>query len=74
LDSQRQKLNEQTLLSGQLLNSLNGQISSFMESIKQIIFHVKDSNKMYIVNQPLFFMHVTTSYDSKDDNNIHKDE
>ncbi|MBA2268828.1 MAG: hypothetical protein H0W19_10935 [Nitrosopumilus sp.] len=74
LNSQRQNLNEQTLLSGQLLNSLNGRLSYFIESLKQIMFSVKELNKMFIVYQPLFFIHVTTSGDSKDDNNIHKDE
>ncbi len=73
LNSQRQKLNEQTLLSGQLLNSLNGQLSYFVESIKQIMFSVKELNKIFIVYQPLFFMHVTTNSDSKDDDNIHKE-
>ena len=74
LNSQRQKLNEQTLLSSQILNSLNDRLSYFVESLKQIIVSAKDQNKMSIVYQPLFFIHVTTSYDSKDDDNIHKDE
>ncbi len=73
LNSQRQKLNEQTLLSGQLLNSLNGQLSYFVESIKQIMFSINELNKIFIVYQPLFFMHVTTNSDSKDDDNIHKE-
>jgi hypothetical protein len=60
LYSQRQKLNEQTLLSGQLLNSLNSRLSSFMEFIKQI---------MFIVYQPLFFINVTAGNDPKDENN-----
>ena len=67
LNSQRQKLNEQTLLSGQILNSLNDRLSYFVESLKQIIVSAKDQNKMSIVYQPLFFIHVTTSSNSKDD-------
>ena len=73
LNSQRQKLNEQTLLSGQLLNSLNGQLSYFIDSIKQIMFSARELNKIFIVYQPLFFMHVTTNSDSKDDDNINKE-
>jgi hypothetical protein len=75
LYSQRQKLNEQTLLSGQLLNSLNAQLSSFMEFIKQFILFVNNTNKkMYIVYQPLIFINVTTDSDSKDDSNINSNE
>ncbi|TVP39278.1 hypothetical protein [Candidatus Nitrosocosmicus arcticus] len=73
LNSQRQKLNEQTLLSGQLLNSLHGRFPYFIESLRQIMFSVKELNKIFIVYQPLFFIHVTTSSDSKDDDNIHKE-
>lgn len=70
LNSQRQKLNEQTLLSSQLLNSLSSRLSSFMEFIKQIMFSVNNTNKMLIVYQPLFFVNVTIRDDSKYDNNI----
>ena len=73
LNSQRQKLNEQTLLSAQLLNSLNGRLPHFIETLRQIMFSVKELNKMFIVYQPLFFIQVTTSSDSKDDNNTNKD-
>lgn len=67
--SQRQKLNEETLKSGQLLNSLNSQLSSFIEVIRQfIMFSVNNTNKKtFIVYQPLFFVNVTVVRDSKDD-------
>ena len=68
LNSQRQKVNEQTLLSGQLLNSLSGRLSIFMELMKQIMFSAKDLNQMFIVYQPLFLC--VTSGNSKDDNDI----
>jgi len=70
LNSQRQKLNEQTLLSGQILNSLTFRFSSFMEFFKQIMQPAKDTNNMLIVYQPIFFMNVTIKGDPKDDNNI----
>ena len=54
LNSQRQKLNEQALLSAQLLNSLNGRLPHFIETLRQIMFSVKELNKMFIVYQPLF--------------------
>ena len=70
LNSQRQKLNEQTLLSGQLLNSLNSQLCSFMEFIKQTMFFTKDTNITFFIYQPLYLLHVTTKGDSKGDDNI----
>jgi predicted nucleic acid-binding Zn-ribbon protein len=69
LNSQRQKLNEQTLLSGQLLNSINAQFPYFMESIKKIMLSIKETNKMFIIYQPLFLINVTIRGDPKDDNN-----
>ena len=48
------KLNEQALLSAQLLNSLNGRLPHFIETLRQIMFSVKELNKMFIVYQPLF--------------------
>jgi hypothetical protein len=69
LNSQRQKLNEQTLLSGQLLNGLNAQFSSFLEFIKQIMFLIKETNRILIVYHPLFFINITTSDSSKEDDN-----
>jgi hypothetical protein len=67
LNSQRQKLNEQTMLSGQILNSLNNRLSYFIESLKEIFVSAKVQNKMFIVYQPLFFIHVTTDGNSNDD-------
>jgi len=67
LNSQRQRLNEQTLLSSQLLNHLNAQFSSYLEFIKQIMSFRKETNKMLIIYQPLFFINVTTDNRSKDD-------
>ncbi len=69
---QRQKLNEETLKSGQSLNSLNSQLSSFIEFTKQfIMFSVNNANKKTLfVYQPLFFVNVTTNGDFKDDSNI----
>lgn len=69
LNSQRQKLNEQTLLSGQILNTLTFRLSSFMEFFKQIMQPVKDTNNMLIVYQPLFFINVIFKDDPKDDDN-----
>lgn len=54
LNSQRQRLNEQTLLSSQLLNHLNAQFSSYLEFIKQIMSFRKETNKMLIIYQPFF--------------------
>lgn len=70
----RQKLNEQTLLLSQLLDTLSGRLPDISEFIKQIIFSAKNINKISIVFQPLFFIHVDTGSYSKDDNNITKDE
>lgn len=69
LNSQRQKLNEQTLLSVQILNTLTFRLSSFMEFFKQIMHPVKDTNNMLIVYQPLFFINVIFRDDPKDDDN-----
>lgn len=74
MNSQRQKLNEQALLSVQILNSLNNRISYFVESLKEIFVSAKDQNKMFIVYQPLFFIHVTTSGNSKDEKSTDKDK
>ena len=74
LNSQRQKLNEQTLLSIQILNSLNNRLSYFVDSLKEIFVSAKDQNKMFIVYQPLFFIHVTASGNSKDENSMDKDK
>jgi hypothetical protein len=76
LYSQRQKLNEETLKSSQLLNSLNSQFSSYIEFVKQfIIFSVNNTNKkIYIVYQPLFIVNVTINGDSSDDDNTNTNE
>ncbi|HKR74870.1 MAG TPA: hypothetical protein VJR94_12260, partial [Candidatus Nitrosocosmicus sp.] len=76
LYSQRQQLNEETLKSGQLLNSLNSQFSAFIEFIKQfIMFSSNNTNKiMFFVYQPLFIVNVTTSGDSKDSSNINPND
>lgn len=76
LYSQRQKLNEETLKSAQLLNSLNSQLSSFIEFIKQfIMFSANYTNKItFFVHQPLFIVNVTTSGDSKDNSNINPND
>jgi hypothetical protein len=76
LYSQRQKLNEETLKSGQLLNSLNSQLSSSIEFIKQFImfFGNKTNNITFFMYQPLFIVNVTTSGDSKDNSNINPND
>ncbi|WP_148685337.1 hypothetical protein [Candidatus Nitrosocosmicus hydrocola] len=75
LNSQRQKLNEQTLLSAQLLNALNAKLSSFIEFTKEAISSIKDKNKIFIVYQPLFIINVITRGDPKnDDNNLNDDK
>lgn len=72
LYSQRQKLNEQTFLSGQLLNSLSDRVSHFIDFIKQIMFSAKNFNQIFILNQPLFFICVTSG-NSKDGSDKSKD-
>lgn len=70
----RQKLNEQILLSGQLLNSLSGQLTHFVESLKQIMSSAIELNqKIFILYQPYFFIHITIS-GSKGNNNKQKGE
>ena len=70
----RQKLNEQILLSGQLLNSLSGQLTHFVESLKQIMSSAIELNqKIFILYQLYFFIHITIS-GSKGNNNKQKGE
>jgi hypothetical protein len=45
LNSQRGKLNEQTLLSGQLLNSLSDRVSYIIGTLKQIMSSAQELNK-----------------------------
>jgi hypothetical protein len=73
LNIQRQKINEQTLLSGQLLNSLNGQLSGFLEFLKQIMSSAKYLNTIYIVYRETFIVFITKNNNSKNGNE-HKDE
>ncbi len=69
----RQKLNEQILLSGQLLNSLSGQLTHFVESLKQIMSSAIELNqKIFILYQPYFFIHITSG--SNGNNNKQKGE
>lgn len=56
LNSQRLKLNDQTLLSGQILNSLFGRLSYFIESLKQIMTTAQQLNKIYLV--PITFSYI----------------
>ncbi len=64
LNSQRLKLNEQTLISGQLLNSLSDQIS-YIETLKQIMSSAQELNKIFILNQSHFFIYVIISGNSE---------
>jgi hypothetical protein len=74
LNSQRQKLNEQTLLSAQLLNALNAKLSSFIEFTKEAVSSIKDKNKIIIVYQPLFIINVITRDDLQDDDNTNPND
>lgn len=73
MNSQRQKLNEQMLLSGQLLNSLSGRLSDFMESLKQIMTIAQQLNNFFVLYQAHFFINVIitsgNSKNTKDDSN-----
>jgi len=76
LNSQRQKLNDQTLLSGQILNSLFGRLGYFVETLKQIMTAVQQLNKVFILSQSHFLICVViTSRNSKNGNdNLNEQE
>lgn len=77
LNSQRQKLNEQISLSGQILNSLSIQISYLMGSLKQIVVSATGLNKMVIIYQPHFYFYFAKGINGKDndhDDTMKKDE
>ena len=65
LNSQRLKLNDQTLLSGQILNSLFGQLAYLVESLKQIMISTRELNKIFILYQSHFLIFVNISGNSK---------
>ena len=74
LNSQRLKLNEQTL-SGQILNPLFSRLAYFVQSLKQIMMSTKELNKVFILSQSHFFIYVILNRNSKNYNgDINKQE
>ena len=77
LNAQRRKLKEQTLLSGQLLNSLYSQFLYFVKSCRQTMRYVKELSNAVILFKSHFFVYITiwgNLKDSNDDKNKKEDE
>ena len=78
LNSQRQNLYEQTLLSSQLLNSLFGKFAYFVESLKQIMITAQQLYNIFILSQPHFLIGIViisgNSKNGNDDINEQEEE
>ncbi|CAN5890744.1 hypothetical protein BH23THE1_BH23THE1_29970 [soil metagenome] len=66
------------MLSGQILNSLFGRLSYFIESLKQIMTTAQQLNKIFILSQSHFFICVVVtsgnSKNGKEDTEKQEDE
>jgi hypothetical protein len=68
LDSQRLKINEQALLSSQILNSLSGRFMYFVETLRQIMAIAQQLNKIFIMYQSHLLICVIVNGNSQNGN------